>query len=263
MNSNFARDFAGELKEMDRLFAKTFSPWLEKIDYYVQNLQNDLNWIIMPRTLLSIFDYLNVEKDMAVHMTVIFRSAYLGTEIHALVKDDEEGQVFNPELQFNILFGDHIFGHLLKLLLNAGAEKYLSLLAEMICRINEGMLYKYKLGAGHKVALQKTTAPFYSTAFLMAARLKEVDNDQEELVKALGYNMGMSIGLLNYACGFSKNQAFIDCTHCLADSHYYLNKSKELLGVLALKRGKSCSRLENLIADLTIKQRGLDRAIAI
>ena len=113
MNLLFTRDLKTELADLEQVFKHSLLPWWDNIDNYVKKLQNDLTWVILPPAVMSIYQYTGHSRQLSISMSSIFRNCYLAHRIHGLVKDDEEGQQYDQDLQFNILLGDYISGRVL------------------------------------------------------------------------------------------------------------------------------------------------------
>lgn len=195
MNLIFTRDLKAELAELEQVFKHSFLPWKDNIDNYVNRLNNDFTWTILPFVVMSIYKYTGHNRQLSIAMSNIFRTCYLSHRIHALVKDDEEGQQHDRELQFNILIGDYLLGYVLKALVDVKADSQLEDFIRMISEINHGMLVKHKLNGSCEEVAEKTRAPFYATAFLTAAQLAGYDRETCKLYHNMGFHFGMSAEL--------------------------------------------------------------------
>ena len=195
MNLLFTRDLKTELADLEQVFKHSLLPWWDNIDNYVEDLKNDLTWMILPPVVMSIYQYAGHSRQLSIAMSNIFRNCYLAHRIHGLVKDDEEGQQYNQDLQFNILIGDYISGRVLKALVETKTDHLLSDFAEMIADVNQGMVIKHKLDSSFSKIIETTRVPFYATAFLTAAKLAGYDAEFCKFYRQMGYHFGMSVEL--------------------------------------------------------------------
>ncbi len=237
MKLTLTRDLKTELIEVDKTFINNLLPWCNGVYGYLNELGSDITWNILPALVLSIYKYLGINRQLSISMANIFKMFYFAQSIHGLIKDDKEGQKHNQQLQFNILIGDYIYGCVLKLLLEVNADKFLSIFSEMIGEINEGMVIQYKLRANDFNILEKTKAPFYSTAFLTAAEFSGIKHEKKDLYRQLGHNLGMSIEMLN--CGSFKR-----------DVQVYINESERLFQHLNQENNVVNSSLEKVVKEL-------------
>lgn len=196
-NLTFYKEFKQELLEIDYHFHNYLNSWWEDIYNYTYTLEEDLLWQSIPEFVLLAYDYFGVEQDLSIKMAVIFKMVYLSNHIHAHIKDDEEGQAYNQELQFTILIGDYLFGQIMKLLLEVGAVKVVDAFTDMMGEISEGYIIKNKIDASAIEVLEKTEASYYSTAFFTAARLSGITSERDLiLIKELGLSLGMIMYLI-------------------------------------------------------------------
>lgn len=196
MNLSVAREFHNEKDELDRVFKSTLGTWRNSTHIYYEEIKQDATWNILPGVIYAAYYLLGCENSFTNYAN-IFRTAYFAHYIHTRVKDAEEGQVYNQEMQFCILIGDYFFGRLLKLLVKADNREILMPFAGMICSMNEGMIIKHSGDAEYKYVIEKTKAVIYATAFLSAAILAGKDAPFKELYRKLGFNIGMMIELSN------------------------------------------------------------------
>ncbi|MGS0764133.1 hypothetical protein [Syntrophomonas curvata] len=195
MNLIFTRDLKAELADLEQVFKHSLLPWWDNIDNYVNRLKNDFTWTILPPVVMSIYKYTGHNRQLSIAMSNIFRNCYLAHRIHALVKDDEEGQQHDQELQFSILIGDYLFGYVLKALVDTRADSQVDDFTQMIAEVNQGMLVKHKLNGSCEEVAEKTRAPFYATAFLTAAQLAGYDRETCKVYHNMGFHFGMSVEL--------------------------------------------------------------------
>ncbi|HNX92523.1 MAG TPA: hypothetical protein PKW50_04265 [Syntrophomonas sp.] len=237
MNFAFTRSLAEEIKEVDAMCRESLQTWWDDLASLRDCLQNDRSFRLMPPVVVLAYKYLDLDHTLTVGMAGLFKTLYFANLIHNQVMDEEEGQINDQKLQFTILIGDYIFGQVLKLLLRIGAVQVLDNLALMICRINEGMVMQYKLGAEQLDVIKSGNAAIYETAFLTAARLKMLDQKAIELYGRLGFNIGVAIELLMVE---NNDQAIP-----------YIETSSALLAQFESMNGYHDSCLQELLQDLS------------
>lgn len=198
MDFRFTRALRTELNDVEGMFKRSLLPWWEDIQEYLNSIANDPTWMVLPSIVLSSYKYMGVERQFSKSMTNIFKTIYLAIYIHERVKDDDEGQLYNKEMQFSILIGDYIFGRMLKLLIEAEADRLLPIFSNMICEINEGLVNKHKMGLDYEASLLQTRGPLYEAIYRTAAVSAQKDAEDREMIARTGYHLGMAIEMLNY-----------------------------------------------------------------
>lgn len=246
----FTRNLQKELNEVDQLFEKSLAPWWEELLPLVKGLESDTTWKSLPVFTMAVYRYMNIERKLSIVMTTIFKNLYLASRIHETVKDDQEGQEYNQNLQFSILIGDFIFGRVLKLLLEAEALELLETFAKMICEINEGMTLKYKTDSRFIDNIEKTRVPLYATAFYTAACLNGCDEFQREIYKRLGHDLGFSV-LLVAEPGSHK------------DVEYFVSESHKKMRLLNLGNNLTEAAIKTAIDELHSLLNNLDEVAAV
>lgn len=196
MNFAFTRELEVEINDMDKLFKQSLQPWWGDMSFLLARLQGDLSFQLMPQVAVLAYKFLDMDRQTTVAMANIFKTIYFATKIHIMIKDSEEGQAQNQELQFTILIGDYIYGRVLKLLLEAGADQLLDDFAQMMSQINEGLVIQYKLNGRLQDVLLKSGAPLYATAFTTAAKLKGLNQTGIKMAEQIGHNLGMALELV-------------------------------------------------------------------
>lgn len=196
MNFAFTSVWAEEIKEVDTIYQQSLQIWWDELYSLRERLHEDRSLQLMPAVVVLAYKYLDSDHRLSIDMAGLFKTLYFANLIHNQIKDEEEGQINDQQLQFTILIGDYIFGRVLKLLLKIGAVQVLDNLAWMMCRINEGLVMQYQLAAEKLEVIKRGNAVIYETAFLTAARLKMLDHKAIELYGQLGFNIGMAMELL-------------------------------------------------------------------
>lgn len=230
----FTKDIQSAIQEVEKTFRNGLLSWWNEISAYVPKVDNDLGYRLLPAVVLNSYWYLGLEKELAVQMANLFKTIDFATRIHVLIKDDEEGQRHNQELQFTILIGDYIFGKVLKLLVETGTDHLLTMFATMIGKINEGLIIEHKFKSGLEQTLLQTRAPLYYNAFLSAAKMAHLPPDQAENYGKVGHNLGTALEL-----------TFVHHQKGLGQS--YLDNTKQLLKILNKNGNNQFKSLENLV----------------
>ena len=249
MNFAFARKLEVELNEIDLMYQKSLQSWWEDLAYLRERLQGEKSLQLMPAVVMLAYKYLDSDHTLSIDMASLFKTLYLANLIHKQVKDEEEGQLNNQDLQFTILIGDYIFGRVLKLLLEIGAVQVLDNLAALICQVSEGLVMEHKSGENQLGIFKRGNVSFYATGFLSAARLKGLDHESIELYEQLGFNVGLAMELL--------------ITGNLAQAKLYIEKGTNVLAAFQVKAGFANGCLDKFLQDLASEIPVADSSIAI
>ena len=236
----FAHDYRHQLNEVERYFkAGMLKPWPE-INTYINRLEGDTTWDHLSLMTMVFYEHLSIDQRLSTVMAYIYKNLYLAQSIHCGVKDDEEGQEYNQDLQFAILIGDYTFGYIMQLLLENKAEKVLDSLSAMICTISEGLVRKHQQAWNHIREVEEIKAPLYATAFQTAAQL--AGGGQESAYYRLGHDIGMAVELLHLGINQQVDK--------------YIHSSFEILS--SLKEGNACygvmMKVINELHDLACNQ---------
>lgn len=185
-----------DLVKVDIEFEKSLRPWWEELRLFLPAPGQEPGYDLLPAMVINAYRWAGNGHRLTIQMANLFRIINLASLIHLRVKDVEEGQEHNQEMQFAILIGDYIYGRVLKLLGETEADKLLDQFAVMIARINEGMVMKYKLDSGLDEYLSRGRAPFYANAFSSAARMQDWDPPHVALYEAVGQNLGLALEMI-------------------------------------------------------------------
>ena len=233
----FTSELEVELNNIDKMFQQGLQAWWEDLTSLLERLQSDTSLQIMPAVVVLAYKYLDSDEKLSVSMASLFKTLYFANLVHNQVKDEEEGQLYNQDLQFSILIGDYIFGRVLKLLLEVGAVQVLDSLALMMCRINEGLVLEHKLGEPPAEVMERGNASIYATAFLTAARLKGLGPEAINLYEQLGHNVGMALELL--IAGMS------------TQAQHYIERSAQLIVKFKAATGFTHGCLDKFLQELS------------
>lgn len=237
MDLIFTKEIQTDLQEVDKTFQERLLPWWDEISAYMPEVDQDLGFKLLPAMVINAYRYLGMDRGLSIQMANLFKTIDFASKIHVMVKDDDEGQKHNQDMQFTILIGDYIFGKVLKLLLETQADKLLYLFASMIGRINEGLIIEYKLNGSLEQVLVKTRGPLYHDAFLSAANLSGLTSATAENYAKIGHNLGIALELI--------------LIHGQKRSGYaYLYKAQEILLLLNKNEIQQFEALENLVHEI-------------
>ncbi|HEX3010435.1 MAG TPA: hypothetical protein VHQ70_00160 [Syntrophomonadaceae bacterium] len=249
MDFAFSRELTGEMAEVENTFRDNLLPWWNDISIYHDRMQGDFTWNVLPAVVLSVYKHFGLNGCLAISMASTFKTIYFSNNIHALIKDDEEGQQHDNSLQFAILIGDYIFGTVLKSLVRSGTTNLVGTIAEMICEINEGRVLQTKMNADKNQVLEKIRAPLYGTAFLTAAKLSGQDIEHQQTYHQMGRNLGMSIELFG-------------SQHC-QEAKPYIHTTEILMGRCNDYARKPGTLLEKVIRDLHLSICGIEKVAVV
>ena len=196
MEHLYSRDMRTELEEVDRMLRCSLLPWWERIQVFIRKSSQETTWKSLPAAVVAVYRYLGIDREESMAMATIFKMVFLANSIHEVIKDDEEGQIYDQNMQFTILIGDYFFGRILKMLVDVRADEHLDLLANTICQMNEGAVMYYKMDVPYDQVLSKTRASLYEAAFLTAARTAAVPSEYQESYRVLGLHMGMALEMM-------------------------------------------------------------------
>ncbi|PKM76781.1 MAG: hypothetical protein CVU90_10795 [Firmicutes bacterium HGW-Firmicutes-15] len=192
----FTREIKADLLDVDKIFKRSLLPWWDEIDIYARKINGDLSFQLLPALVIGAYRCLGLERELSIQMANLYKTIDFANKIHLMVKDEEEGQEHNQELQFTILIGDYIFGKVFSLLLETRADKLLDSFAAMICEINEGLIVKYKLKKDLLEVLARTRGPLFNNAFKSAAELAGLAPEITGIYGELGSNLGIALELI-------------------------------------------------------------------
>ncbi len=197
MNCGFTRGLQEDLAQVDTVFKAGLQPWWHDVYVYYQQVQEDHTFTMLPALTIAALKYMGHDKKTCLSLTSIVKLFYFSNYIHERIRDDREGQEHNRDMQFSILIGDLFLGRVLRLLVDNRLDGLLKLFAGMMSDVNQGLVEKYQLGLNKIQVAEKTRLPLYTTAFVAAARLAGVDQQEEDRMKEMGYHAGMTVELCN------------------------------------------------------------------
>lgn len=213
-----------ETLRMDKLFDECIQKWRHDLFPIVERIASDRHWRLLPVSTLAVNQLLGSSPVLSAQMGVMFRLFYLGGFVHSLVKNDHEGQVYDEELQFNILIGDFIFGRALFLLGEMGQELLLPEFADMIAEVNEGnTLALNEEDRTSANVISKREAVYYRYAFRTAGIVNGLNQQELELAERAGYQLGMAVS--SYCKGGKDHESYA------IEFKRYLAQLKGKLGV--------------------------------
>lgn len=123
--------------------------------YGMQKMDSSSNLENLRLNSSGSFDFSCVTYDKScfrkvIGMSTIFQLVYLSSEIHNQIQDDTGDSKLiaaydEQSPHFSVLFGDYIYGKLLKQLGEIDCLNYLASLAEVICQMNEGAILRKEI----------------------------------------------------------------------------------------------------------------------
>jgi len=241
---SFTREMILDMQEVDKMFKQNLVSWWDKVSPHYEDFKCDTAWVNISAFILLTYKHMQLEKGLTLQMVNIFKTLYFANYIHSLVKDEEEGQLYNQDLQFNILISDYIFGRVLEMLIEADAVNLLTIFTELISCINEGMVLKHKVGTSYVETLKNTKVPFFAATFSTAAKLANVKPDKAVAYKQLGNNLGMAVLLA-------------DNNRYMVQVEEYMEESCKIAASLSLKANDDLYNLINQINQQVIQSRKL------
>ncbi|MBO8159086.1 hypothetical protein [Thermosyntropha sp.] len=244
-------ELQNELRKVNEEFTNSFVIWQEEIERYVEKLSHDPLLDIIPAFVLGVYKYAGIDRDLSISMANIFKIIYLGTCIHEGVKDKEEGQECDQEMQFSILLGDYIFGKILKLLIQVEATELLDIFAELICQMSEGLTVKYKMKTDLLYELKNIYVPIFSAAFISAARLSGSDKKKEEAYRRLGCSLGFAV-CLSISCDYTEYPPLVQ---------FYIDESIRILSELEPENHISSNYIQRLLLEICSIDRSREKAV--
>ncbi len=243
-----ARELQDELQAIDVIFQKSLWPWWDSLAVYLGDISDDFTYRLLPAVAYSSYLKVGVDKDLSRAMVNIFKTIYFANQIHVRVKDDSEGQKHNQDLQYTILIGDYIFGRILKLLLESGADKLLPVFAQLICEMNESLVIEYKLQGDITQILARGRAGLYSAAFITAGKLAGLNDKLLTIYGEIGRNLGMALEL-KYRYG--------------EDFHSYMYTAQKLLYDFNTVANRPEGFIDNLINELIAEDLSFTEIVAV
>lgn len=199
MNWGFTRGLQEELLLVETSFKTYLNPWWKEVEMYYERLKDDVTFAMLPALTLSVYRHVGHDLFTSTTLATISKIIYFSNSIHEHIKDDEEGQKPDRELQFSILIGDYMLGQVLNILVDERLDVLLPLFSNMMAEVNQGLIEKYKMNLDWRQGIEKSRMPIYRIVFASAARLAQADAKEEERLSKLGYHAGMAIELCKKA----------------------------------------------------------------
>lgn len=144
-------------------------------------------------------------SDRAISLASIFQFIYIASNVHNDIKEDVE--ITNQEdwpgnnCHLPVLVGDYLYGRFFTTLCEAGIEKYLSPLAEIICTINEGGIMRLKAKEIENCPqevdiIEKEVATLVAGCCSLGGHVAGAGQEHLDLLRGMGMNLGMAIGFM-------------------------------------------------------------------
>jgi len=195
MDWGFTRGLQEELLQVEANFKTCLNPWWKEVESYYEQLQDDDTFMMLPALTLSVYRHMGHDLSTSITLATIAKIIYFSNSIHEHIKDDEEGQEPDRDLQFSILIGDYMLGQVLNILVDEQLDVLLPMFSSMMAEVNQGLIEKYKMNLDWMKGLEKSRMPIYRIVFASAARLAQAGAREEERLSVLGYHAGMTVEL--------------------------------------------------------------------
>jgi hypothetical protein len=199
MNWGFTRGLQEELLQVEANFKTCLNPWWKEVETYYEQLKDDPTFVMLPALTLSVYRHIGHDLATSTTLATISKIIYFSNSIHEHIKDDEEGQKPNRDLQFSILIGDYMLGQVLNILVDEQLDVLLPMFSNMMAEVNQGLIEKYKMNLDWQEGIEKSRMPIYRIVFASAARLAQAGVKEEERLSGLGYHAGMTVELCKKA----------------------------------------------------------------
>lgn len=238
------------MNEIDVRFRQGLLPWWEDLLPYVDGLKEDFTWNVLPPLVLAAYRLAGLSRSLGLAMANVFKTLHLANHVYCSVKDEGEGQGHDQELQFSILIADYLFGNVLKQLVSANTSHLLKNFSDMVADINEGLVWQHKMNVSPHEVLLKTRAPLYTTAFLTAAEMAGMDEENKILYTQLGFNYGMAMELL-------QDRRYYN------EAEVYYNESRHLFHSLNLSPAGANIPLEKVLTEMHLYSCDIEKAAVV
>lgn len=190
--------FLEEMNRMNWYVEKSISKWQSELAPVLEAIKDVRHWMALPYHTIAINRILGSSVDDAACMGAIFRLYLLSDYVHSLVKDDDEGQTYNSDLQFNILIGDMLYGSALCLLSENNWEHLLPVFSNMIVQVNEGHALAYSDKQYDPIKLAaKEWGSFYRASFSTAGIVNKQNTEIIKQLDTIGLDLGLSVAAID------------------------------------------------------------------
>lgn len=204
LDSQYMKD---DVEAIDRHFEGLLDKWAGRLRPYRAVVGDDFTFVCLPLLVNKAFRFLGNEPEISLTMASLFKTVYFSNTINLALRDEDEGQLNNQEMQFSILIADYIFGRVLKALLECDAHWLLDDFSVMMAEINEGFVWQHCMHADLYTILEKTRLPLYTMAFYAAGRIAGCDRESALSYSRIGRNLGMAMEL--YAIGDGRSREYL------------------------------------------------------
>ncbi|MCL6559114.1 MAG: polyprenyl synthetase family protein [Firmicutes bacterium] len=161
----------------------------------------------------------NQKKTIA--LASVFQFIYMASRVHNGITESDSDYLRGDSdprdgSQFPVLVGDYLYGKFFTLLCDAGIINLLQPVAEIICDIHEGGILKKKAaGQDHssqswREVVRKETAELFAGCCFLSARLAGAPEEQQEVMRHFGLNLGMAFGLMEKGVSFDTVEGYIE-----------------------------------------------------
>ncbi|MDF9406936.1 polyprenyl synthetase family protein [Pelotomaculum isophthalicicum JI] len=139
-------------------------------------------------------------------LAAVFQFIYLASKVQENISKADpvvssEISDYRDKKGFSVLLGDYLYSKSTFLLIESGITGMICAMAEIVCQVHEGLLFKEKLTgfnpaskAFHDI-VRKETAELFAGCCLLGARLAGAVVEDQEIMRRFGLNLGMAFGL--------------------------------------------------------------------
>ncbi|MDD3654588.1 MAG: polyprenyl synthetase family protein [Desulfotomaculaceae bacterium] len=157
------------------------------------------------------------DSGKTIALASVFQLAYMAFRAHDSIAERNSGQRRGPglldEVCFPVLIGDYLYSKAYSVLIKAGITGMLLNLAEIIGMINEGGIIKRRMGPAPRVfyeIVRKDSAEIFAGCCFLGARLAGAPEDEQQILRNFGRNLGMAYGLREYGVSFEQRTVYLE-----------------------------------------------------
>jgi geranylgeranyl pyrophosphate synthase len=199
--------------------------------------------IIRPAITILVGKLFSFNKNKLVALASIFQFIYMSSQIHARITEgDADVDDVRDGCQFPVLVGDYLSGKFFCHLTDQGMLEYLSPLAEIICRINEGAALRNQypnvnINSSPELALtiiRKETAELFAGCSSLAAKISGATEADVKRMYEFGLNFGIGLGLLEQGAAYEYVEKYINTARTVLNDVCSSQTINELTDLLSL-----------------------------
>jgi len=154
-------------------------------------------------------------------LAAVFQFIYLASKVQENIPKADpaisnEISDYRDKKGFSVLLGDYLYSKSTFMLLKSGITGMICELAEIVCQVHEGLLFKEKLtgfspaSKAFREIIRKETAELFAGCCLLGARLAGASEKDQENLRCFGLNLGMAFGLSEQGAAVEKTAFYAD-----------------------------------------------------